>query len=62
MSSPQSLKIAVLGGSSPFTAGMIDAIVQSEVGSSRIQPPPTIVLHGRSTKSLRGHFKSDFAS
>ena len=52
MSSTHCLKITVLGGSSPFTAGLIDALVQSETRSAKIKPPPTIVLHGRSTKTL----------
>ncbi len=48
MNSPQ---ITVLGGSSPFTAGLIDALVPAcESGDSFDRP--TLLLHGRSTESL----------
>lgn len=52
MTSTQCLKITVLGGSSPFTAGLIDALAQSDSDGANINPPIELMLHGRSTKSL----------
>ena len=42
-------RIAILGGSSPFTVGLIDALVDA----IRRLPPCQLVLHGRNVNNLR---------
>ncbi len=43
-------RLAVLGGSSPFTAGLIDAFAAAEPAAL---PPHVLVLHGRNAERLR---------